>query len=82
MFGWYTEDFYSADYFPIFPWLFVFLFGTWAGKHIRDGRLPEKFYTFTMPVLPQIGRKALIIYIVHQPVLFGITMLIRYVFFR
>ena len=82
MFGWYTEDFYSADYFPIFPWLFVFLFGTWAGKYIREGRLPEKFYTFNVPILPQIGRKALIIYIVHQPVLFGITMLIRYAFFR
>ena len=82
MFGWYTEDFYSADYFPIFPWLFVFLFGTWAGKHIRDGHLPEKFYTFNMPIFPQIGRKALIIYIIHQPILFGITMIIKYVFFR
>lgn len=76
MFGWYTDDFYSSDYFPLFPWMFAFLFGTWAGKYIREGRLPEKFYTFTMPVLPQIGRKALIIYIVHQPVLYGLTMLL------
>lgn len=82
MFGWVTPDFFSSDYFPIFPWIFVFLFGTWAGKYIREGRLPQWFYTFNMPVLPQIGRKALIIYIVHQPVLYGITMLIMYVFFR
>ncbi|MDD6189718.1 MAG: heparan-alpha-glucosaminide N-acetyltransferase [Clostridiales bacterium] len=77
MFGWVTPDFYSSDYFPIFPWIFVFLFGTWAGKYIREGRLPEKFYTFNMPILPQIGRKALIIYILHQPVLYGLTILIR-----
>jgi len=74
MFGWFTEDFYSSDYFPIFPWVFVFLAGTWAGKYIRERRLPEKFYTFTVPILPAIGRKALIIYIVHQPVLYGITL--------
>ena len=77
MFGWTSPDFYSSDYFPIFPWLFVFLFGTWAGKYIREGRLPRWFYTFNMPVLPWIGRKSLIIYIVHQPVLYGLTLLIR-----
>lgn len=77
MFGWVTPSFYSSDYFPIFPWIFVFLFGTWAGKYIREGKLPERFYTFNMPILPQIGRKALIIYILHQPVLYGLTILIR-----
>ena len=76
MFGWYTEDFYSADYFPILPWLFVFLFGTWVGKHVREGHLPGWFYTFSVPFFPQVGRKALIIYIVHQPILYGITVLI------
>ncbi len=82
MFGWYSEDFFSADYFPIFPWIFVFLLGTWAGKYIRDGRMPERFYTFNVPIFPQIGRKALIIYIVHQPILYGITMLLMHVFSR
>ena len=69
--------FYSADYFPIFPWLFVFLFGTWLGGPIRAGKLPRKFYTVDVPVLPAIGRKAFWIYLLHQPVLYGITMLIR-----
>lgn len=76
MFGWYTEDFYSADYFPMLPWLFVFLFGTWVGKHVREGHLPKWFYTFSVPFFPQVGRKALIIYIVHQPILYGLTVLI------
>lgn len=76
MFGWTYPGFYSSDYFPIFPWLFVFLFGTWAGKHIRDGKLPGWFYTTKVRVLPAVGKKALWIYVIHQPVLYGITMLL------
>lgn len=64
--------FFSADYFPIFPWIFVFLFGTWLGRHIKDGHLPKWFYTAKPRVLPAVGRKAFIIYLVHQPVLYGI----------
>lgn len=72
MFGITYPGFYSADYFPIFPWIFVFLFGTWLGRYIRDGRFPKWFYEANPPLLPSIGRKAFIIYLVHQPVMFGI----------
>ena len=72
MFGWMYPGFYSADYFPIFPWLFVFLLGTWAGIYIKERRLPERFYTFDCPLLPAVGRHALIVYIVHQPVFYGL----------
>lgn len=74
--GWIYKGFYSADWFPIFPWFFVFLFGTWAGWYVKERKLPEKFYAVSVPVLPAIGRKALWIYIVHQPVIYGIMMLI------
>ena len=67
----------SSDYFPILPWVFVFLFGTWLGGPIKDGRFPKWFYEAKMPVFSDIGRHSLIIYIVHQPVLFGIVMLIK-----
>ena len=77
MFGWIDNDFFSSDYFPIFPWLFVFLLGTWLGKYIKDRRFPDRFYSFTVPILPWVGRKALYIYIIHQPVLLGITLLIK-----
>lgn len=78
MFGFCSRTFYSADYFPILPWIFVFLLGTWAGKYIREGYMPKWFYTVHPPLLPAIGRKAFIIYLAHQPVLYGITMLILY----
>lgn len=78
--GFLYDGFYSADYFPILPWLFVFLTGTWAGGYIRAGRLPERFYSAQVPFFPKVGRHALLIYIVHQPVLAGLTLAVGAVF--
>lgn len=75
-FGWTYDGFYSSDYFPVFPWVFVFLLGTVAGAPIRERRLPEWFYSTRVPVFPIIGRHAFVIYLLHQPVLYGITMLL------
>ena len=75
MFGLTTPDFYSSDYFPLLPWMFVFLLGTWAGKYVRAGRLPRWFYEAKAPRLAAVGRQSLLIYVVHQPVLYGLTML-------
>lgn len=74
------EDFYSADFFPIFPWLFMFLLGTWLGRRIREGKLPEGFYRWSIPFFPAVGRHALLIYLLHQPALVGLTLLIGWLF--
>ena len=71
--GWPQVDFQSFDYFPLLPWIFVFLLGTWAGIYIRDRKLPDWFYEAKPPVFPAIGRKALLIYMLHQPVLYAIV---------
>jgi len=71
--GWSQRGFVSYDYFPILPWIFVFLLGTWAGTFIRDRKLPNWFYEFDIPIFPEVGRKALIVYIVHQPILYGLV---------
>jgi len=73
--GWSQPGFRSFDYFPLVPWIFVFLLGTWAGLYIRDRKLPKWFYKMKPPIFPQVGRKALLIYMLHQPVLYGIVML-------
>ncbi len=78
MFGWVQSGFFSADYFPILPWLFVFLLGTWAGSYIVENKLPKWFYEKRVAILPAVGKKALLIYILHQPILYGIVMLIIY----
>ena len=79
-FGWMYPNFYSADWFPIFPWLFVFLLGTWAGLYVVERKLPERFYTFTCPILPQIGRRSLLIYVLHQPILYAAVYAVKFIF--
>ena len=74
MFGWTYPGFSSSDYFPLFPWLFVFLFGTWMGRYIKDGKFPRWFYAARMPGLAAVGRHSLVIYVLHQPVLYGLVM--------
>ena len=76
MFGLTAPGFASADYFPLLPWVFVFLLGTWAGKYVREGRLPRWFYETKVPFLPAVGRRSLLIYVLHQPLLYALTMLI------
>lgn len=74
--GFNNPSFYSADYFPILPWIFMFLFGTVFGGYIRQGALPKWFYDFDVRVFPAIGRKSLWIYLLHQPILYGLTLLL------
>ena len=76
MFGLTRPEFFSSDYFPLLPWMFVFLLGTWAGKYVREGKLPAWFYETKVAFLPAVGRKSLLIYVLHQPLLYLMTMLI------
>ena len=71
--GWPQPGFISYDYFPFLPWIFVFLLGTWSGIYIRDRKLPNWFYEVKPPFFPAVGRKALLIYILHQPVLYALV---------
>lgn len=64
--------FSSSDYFPIFPWIFVFFAGSFAGVLAHGNRLPAFFKKSHVRPLSFVGRHALIIYIAHQPVLFGL----------
>jgi uncharacterized membrane protein len=64
-------SFSSLDYFPLIPWFGVFLIGAALGKSLYASkrsllpwRLPPTFVNFA-------GRHSLIIYIVHQPVIWG-----------
>ena len=79
--GWRQTGFVSFDFFGVVPWLFVFLLGTWGGIYVKDKKLPDWFYEYKIPFFPPIGRKALIIYIFHQPILFAVVMGVRYLFF-
>jgi hypothetical protein len=57
---------FQRDYFPIFPWLFVFLLGTWAGFYVRSIGC-RMVLRKTRALFPRRGKKALLIYILHRP---------------
>lgn len=72
LFGITSPSFSSFDYFPLFPWLGIFLAGSSLGKSVYaskrslvPGRLPVTFINVA-------GRHSLLIYIIHQPVILGV----------
>lgn len=74
--GFPSADFTSGDYFPIIPNIFLFFFGIFSGKIIDNKKLPEFMYKKLCPPLDYIGKHALIIYVVHQPLIIGVLFII------
>jgi len=77
--GIYDRWFTSSDYFPLLPWAFVFLAGTFFGRFAAAEKFPKFTYKSHMPPLSFMGRHALIIYIVHQPVITGVAWLVDFI---
>lgn len=69
-------NFFSADYFPLIPWLFLFLAGTVIGVPIKQNKFPQWFYELKVPFFAPAGRHTLLIYIAHQPIIYGLLVLI------
>lgn len=68
--------FSSADYFPLLPWLFLFLIGTALGGWCLQHRDSPLLSTPLPRPLTLPGRHSLLIYIIHQPVLYGLCWLV------
>lgn len=65
--------FYSTDYFPLFPWLFLFVTGFFLYRALGERQLNERLFAKgNVPVLNRIGQNSLLIYLLHQPVLYGL----------
>lgn len=72
--GFYTDNFSSLDYFPILPWLGVPLIGFSLGELIvsRAAMLPTSKY---LEIFSVIGRRSLLIYMIHQPIIFVLILI-------
>ncbi len=83
--GWFSAylgfppaDFYSTDYFPLIPWFFLFTTGYLFHRlFAKLGCLRMDFMRKPLfPIFAAVGRRSLLIYMLHQPLLYGITLLI------
>lgn len=77
--GFFSSSFESADYFSIIPWLFMFLFGAFLGKYAKAGAFPKAFYKSRIKLLQLAGKNSLWIYLLHQPLLYGLMYIIAIV---
>lgn len=68
--GFTSNTFESSDYFALFPWLFCFIAGSCFGRLLKSEKMPRVFYNLHSKPLAFIGRHTLIIYILHQPIIF------------
>ena len=58
----------SGDYFPLFPWVFLFFAGSYLGVYVKAGKCPKFFYSVRVPFLAAAGRRTIWIYLLHQPI--------------
>jgi len=70
--GFTDTRFYSTDYFSVFPWIFLFITGYYAYRLAMQYGLLEKLSEWKPKgkLLGFMGRKSLIIYMLHQPVIY------------
>ena len=75
--GFPDPSFFSTDYFAILPWIFLYLSGYFMQKTIGNKQDVVKYLlNDRFKFISYLGRNSLIIYMVHQPVLYLVTLII------
>lgn len=67
-----SKNFSSSDYYPLIPWLGIFLFGIALGNTFYSTRRSVFRCSLKDNFLSIAGRHTLLLYIIHQPVIIGI----------
>lgn len=71
-----SSTFSSADYYPLFPWLGVFIYGIALGKILYHERNSLFKFSLKNNIVSFAGKHSLLIYVVHQPLILLILSLI------
>lgn len=77
--GFTDPEFYSTDYFSFFPWIFLFLAGYFLYHvvyAVNDGKIMEKYCRQGVEPFSFLGKHSLLIYMLHQPVIYGVFLLL------
>lgn len=71
-----SPSFSSFDYFPLIPWLGIFLIGAALGKSAYASKRSLLPWRLPTTFVNAAGRHSLLIYLVHQPVILGLLYLL------
>ena len=75
-FGFPYPGFKSSDYFPIFPWIFLFFTGYYFYLIFEKHALWKNAAYIKIPMFSQFGGKTIWIYLVHQPICMAVCALL------
>ena len=70
--------FFSTDYFSVFPWIFLYIAGYFFYSLCKKNDKMDWARVSLCKPLGGIGRSALPIYMLHQPVVYGICVVLDY----
>ena len=76
--GFAPNEFFSVDYVPVFPWIFLFWFGYFLYHIFKTNGFLKYLSFLRVKPMEYIGRNSLIIYIIHQPLVYALL----YVWFK
>ena len=79
--GFPSRNFSSTDYFPILPWFFLFLFGYFLFIFLDKKGLNQKLFgRGKIPVLSFWGKNSLVVYLLHQPIIYRLCEAVNFIF--
>jgi len=76
IFGFAPVTFFSSDYVPLLPWLFSYWMGFFLFKFFERRNWLKYLSQPKIVPLEWLGRHSLIIYMIHQPIIYGLLFLI------
>lgn len=72
-----AESFFSSDYVAVFPHIFAFWLGWFYLRYLMSNNAKQLLLSLH-PKLNSLGKKSLLIYFTHQPILLGILTILGY----
>lgn len=74
-FGFPPHGFFSTDYFALLPWLFLF----WCGYELYRLFPNAARRDISLPLVTAMGRKSLLIYLLHQPLVYAVLTALNFI---
>ncbi len=71
-----ARGFFSSDYFPFIPWIFLYICGYSLSRILLKNEAFLSIAKTRVPFLEAIGRHSLLIYMLHQPLCYLVCMFI------